>query len=142
MCVLEWEFWSTNKCFKLRWNMQVWFLCSAFSFICRYKFIYWGFEHLANNVCNLFIKCRMMPQFPGEKGKNTFLSWATQANPFTRGYSLFLLYGFSSFIFWMETNKSLIFLPRYGDEHRLAGFSATLQAIISFVQNGYIVEEI
>ncbi|TKY67216.1 SAND protein [Spatholobus suberectus] len=25
---------------------------------------------------------------------------------------------------------------RYGDEHRLAGFSATLQAIISFVENG------
>ncbi|CAH1444014.1 unnamed protein product [Lactuca virosa] len=26
--------------------------------------------------------------------------------------------------------------PRYGDEHKLAGFSATLQAIISFVENG------
>jgi hypothetical protein len=24
---------------------------------------------------------------------------------------------------------------RYGDEHKLAGFSATLQAIISFVEN-------
>lgn len=29
------------------------------------------------------------------------------------------------------------FTSRYGDEHRLAGFSATLQAIISFVENGY-----
>jgi len=27
---------------------------------------------------------------------------------------------------------------RYGDEHKLAGFSATLQAIISFVENGYV----
>lgn len=27
---------------------------------------------------------------------------------------------------------------RHGDEHKLAGFSATLQAIISFVENGYI----
>jgi hypothetical protein len=26
---------------------------------------------------------------------------------------------------------------RYGDEHKLAGFSATLQAIMSFVENRY-----
>jgi hypothetical protein len=29
-------------------------------------------------------------------------------------------------------NKPIL---RYGDEHKLAGFSATLQAIISFVEN-------
>lgn len=32
---------------------------------------------------------------------------------------------------------SSFFTFRYGDEHKLAGFSATLQAIISFVENGY-----
>ena len=31
----------------------------------------------------------------------------------------------------------LFLTSRYGDEHKLAGFSATLQAIISFVENGY-----
>ena len=36
---------------------------------------------------------------------------------------------------------SYILLPsRYGDEHKLAGFSATLQAIISFVEDGYITD--
>lgn len=30
----------------------------------------------------------------------------------------------------------LLMTCRYGDEHKLAGFSATLQAIISFVENG------
>lgn len=28
-------------------------------------------------------------------------------------------------------------LGRYGDEHKLAGFSATLQAIMSFIENRY-----
>ncbi|KAL8167469.1 hypothetical protein V2J09_008968 [Rumex salicifolius] len=47
-------------------------------------------------------------------------------------------------ISWRKRKKHFIILSnsgkpiysRYGDEHRLAGFSATLQAIISFVENG------
>ncbi|XP_047321494.1 vacuolar fusion protein MON1 homolog [Impatiens glandulifera] len=45
---------------------------------------------------------------------------------------------------WRKRKKHFIILSnsgkpiysRYGDEHKLAGFSATLQAIISFVENG------
>ncbi|KAJ9540548.1 hypothetical protein OSB04_027054 [Centaurea solstitialis] len=45
---------------------------------------------------------------------------------------------------WRERKKHFFVLSdsgkpiysRYGDEHKLAGFSATLQAIISFVENG------
>lgn len=41
------------------------------------------------------------------------------------------------FHFWITFSCLLIlFTCRYGDEHKLAGFSATLQAIISFVENG------
>ncbi|KAL8262987.1 hypothetical protein R6Q59_024336 [Mikania micrantha] len=47
-------------------------------------------------------------------------------------------------ISWRKRKKHYIILShsgkpiysRYGDEHKLAGFSATLQAIISFVENG------
>lgn len=47
-------------------------------------------------------------------------------------------------ISWRKRKKHFIILSnsgkpiysRYGDEHKLAGFSATLQAIISFVENG------
>ncbi|KAL2488785.1 SAND family protein [Forsythia ovata] len=49
-------------------------------------------------------------------------------------------------ISWRKRKKHFFILShsgkpiysRYGDEHKLAGFSATLQAIISFVENGYI----
>ncbi|XP_068636014.1 vacuolar fusion protein MON1 homolog [Aristolochia californica] len=48
------------------------------------------------------------------------------------------------FVSWRKRKKHFFVLShsgkpiysRYGDEHRLSGFSATLQAIISFVQNG------
>ncbi|XP_073291810.1 vacuolar fusion protein MON1 homolog [Primulina huaijiensis] len=47
-------------------------------------------------------------------------------------------------ISWRKRKKHFLILShsgkpifsRYGDEHKLAGFSATLQAIISFVENG------
>lgn len=40
--------------------------------------------------------------------------------------------------FASSTQLSRCYLPcRYGDEHKLAGFSATLQAIMSFVENRY-----
>ncbi|KAF2284649.1 hypothetical protein GH714_028818 [Hevea brasiliensis] len=50
-------------------------------------------------------------------------------------------------ISWRKRKKHFFILShsgkpiysRYGDEHKLAGFSATLQAIISFVENGGIV---
>ncbi|XP_068637232.1 vacuolar fusion protein MON1 homolog [Aristolochia californica] len=38
--------------------------------------------------------------------------------------------------FFVLSNSGKPIYSRYGDEYRLAGFSATLQAIISFVQNG------
>ncbi|XP_068667863.1 vacuolar fusion protein MON1 homolog [Aristolochia californica] len=38
--------------------------------------------------------------------------------------------------FFVLSHSGKPIYSRYGDEHRLAGFSATLQAIISFVQNG------
>ncbi|KAF3330364.1 protein SAND-like isoform X1 [Carex littledalei] len=37
--------------------------------------------------------------------------------------------------FFILSNSGKPIYSRYGDEHKLAGFSATLQAIISFVQN-------
>ncbi|KAL6613709.1 hypothetical protein ACP70R_035979 [Stipagrostis hirtigluma subsp. patula] len=37
--------------------------------------------------------------------------------------------------FFILSNSGKPIYSRYGDEHRLAGFSATLQAIISFVEN-------
>nr|GMC68985.1 vacuolar fusion protein MON1 homolog isoform X2 [Ipomoea batatas] len=49
----------------------------------------------------------------------------------------------SAFVFQQKESKAPSLTPklsqaikRYGDEHKLAGFSATLQAIISFVENG------
>ncbi|CAN0916368.1 Vacuolar fusion protein MON1 homolog [Linum grandiflorum] len=39
--------------------------------------------------------------------------------------------------FFVLSNSGKPIYSRYGDEHKLAGFSATLQAIISFVENGY-----
>ncbi|KAJ6835746.1 hypothetical protein M6B38_330830 [Iris pallida] len=47
-------------------------------------------------------------------------------------------------VLWRKRKKHFFVLShsgkpiysRYGDEHKLAGFSATLQAIISFVENG------
>ncbi|KAJ4906337.1 SAND family protein [Raphanus sativus] len=38
--------------------------------------------------------------------------------------------------FFILSNSGKPIYSRYGDEHKLAGFSATLQAIISFVENG------
>ncbi|KAF5751545.1 protein SAND [Tripterygium wilfordii] len=38
--------------------------------------------------------------------------------------------------FFALSNAGKPIYSRYGDEHKLAGFSATLQAIISFVENG------
>nr|WGH73121.1 SAND family protein [Allium wallichii] len=38
--------------------------------------------------------------------------------------------------FFLLSNSGKPIYSRYGDEHKLAGFSATLQAIISFVENG------
>ncbi|KAF7805593.1 vacuolar fusion protein MON1-like protein [Senna tora] len=38
--------------------------------------------------------------------------------------------------FFVLSNSGKPIYSRYGDEHKLAGFSATLQAIISFVENG------
>ncbi|KAG8387672.1 hypothetical protein BUALT_Bualt02G0045700 [Buddleja alternifolia] len=38
--------------------------------------------------------------------------------------------------FFMLSHSGKPIYSRYGDEHKLAGFSATLQAIISFVENG------
>ncbi|XWS53275.1 hypothetical protein CRYUN_Cryun11dG0143500 [Craigia yunnanensis] len=38
--------------------------------------------------------------------------------------------------FFILSNSGKPIYTRYGDEHKLAGFSATLQAIISFVENG------
>ncbi|QCD88191.1 Vacuolar fusion protein MON1 [Vigna unguiculata] len=38
--------------------------------------------------------------------------------------------------FFVLSHSGKPIYSRYGDEHRLAGFSATLQAIISFVENG------
>ncbi|KAK1357404.1 Vacuolar fusion protein MON1-like [Heracleum sosnowskyi] len=38
--------------------------------------------------------------------------------------------------FFILSHSGKPIYSRYGDEHRLAGFSATLQAIISFVENG------
>ncbi|XP_058099066.1 vacuolar fusion protein MON1 homolog [Magnolia sinica] len=38
--------------------------------------------------------------------------------------------------FFVLSHSGKPIYSRYGDEHKLAGFSATLQAIISFVQNG------
>ncbi|KAG6681896.1 hypothetical protein I3842_13G112400 [Carya illinoinensis] len=38
--------------------------------------------------------------------------------------------------FFILSNSGKPIFSRYGDEHKLAGFSATLQAIISFVENG------
>ncbi|TYH70362.1 hypothetical protein ES332_D05G112000v1 [Gossypium tomentosum] len=38
--------------------------------------------------------------------------------------------------FFILSNSGKPIYCRYGDEHKLAGFSATLQAIISFVENG------
>ncbi|XP_047317945.1 vacuolar fusion protein MON1 homolog [Impatiens glandulifera] len=38
--------------------------------------------------------------------------------------------------FFILSNSGKPIYSRYGDEHKLAGFSATLQAIISFVDNG------
>lgn len=38
--------------------------------------------------------------------------------------------------FFVLSHSGKPILSRYGDEHRLAGFSATLQAIISFVEDG------
>jgi hypothetical protein len=37
--------------------------------------------------------------------------------------------------FFILSNSGKPIYSRYGDEHKLAGFSATLQAIISFVEN-------
>ncbi|RYQ98001.1 hypothetical protein Ahy_B08g094075 isoform B [Arachis hypogaea] len=39
--------------------------------------------------------------------------------------------------FFVLSHSGKPIYSRYGDEHKLAGFSATLQAIISFVENGY-----
>ncbi|GMN24768.1 hypothetical protein TIFTF001_000693 [Ficus carica] len=41
--------------------------------------------------------------------------------------------------FFILSHSGKPIYSRYGDEHKLAGFSATLQAIISFVENGYIL---
>ncbi|KAF8397546.1 hypothetical protein HHK36_016464 [Tetracentron sinense] len=41
--------------------------------------------------------------------------------------------------FFMLSHSGKPIYSRYGDEYKLAGFSATLQAIISFVENGYCV---
>ncbi|KAE8700835.1 double-stranded RNA-binding protein 2-like [Hibiscus syriacus] len=38
--------------------------------------------------------------------------------------------------FFILSNSGKPIYSRYGDEHKLAGFSATLQAIISYVENG------
>ncbi|XP_058757550.1 vacuolar fusion protein MON1 homolog [Vicia villosa] len=38
--------------------------------------------------------------------------------------------------FFILSNSGKPIYSRYGDEHKLAGFSATLQAIVSFVENG------
>ncbi|TYJ23802.1 hypothetical protein E1A91_A08G217600v1, partial [Gossypium mustelinum] len=38
--------------------------------------------------------------------------------------------------FFILSNSGKPIYSRYGDEHKLAGFSATLQAIISFMENG------
>ncbi|KAJ0465137.1 putative vacuolar fusion protein Mon1 [Helianthus annuus] len=38
--------------------------------------------------------------------------------------------------FFVLSNSGKPILSRYGDEHKLAGFSATLQAIVSFVEDG------
>ncbi|XP_039068834.1 vacuolar fusion protein MON1 homolog [Hibiscus syriacus] len=38
--------------------------------------------------------------------------------------------------FFILSNSGKPIYSRYGDEHKLAGFTATLQAIISFVENG------
>ncbi|KAF1871350.1 hypothetical protein Lal_00020143 [Lupinus albus] len=38
--------------------------------------------------------------------------------------------------FFVLSHSGKPIYSRYGDEHKLAGFSATLQAIISFVENG------
>ncbi|KAI7750914.1 hypothetical protein M8C21_003079 [Ambrosia artemisiifolia] len=38
--------------------------------------------------------------------------------------------------FFVLSNSGKPILSRYGDEHKLAGFSATLQAIVSFVDDG------
>ncbi|KAE9587992.1 putative vacuolar fusion protein Mon1 [Lupinus albus] len=40
-------------------------------------------------------------------------------------------------IFFVLSHSCKPIYSRYGDEHKLAGFSPTLQAIISFVENGY-----
>ncbi|KAH0890152.1 hypothetical protein HID58_052581 [Brassica napus] len=40
--------------------------------------------------------------------------------------------------FFILSNSGKPIYSRYGDEHKLAGFSATLQAIISFVENGFM----
>ncbi|KAK6121664.1 hypothetical protein DH2020_044591 [Rehmannia glutinosa] len=41
--------------------------------------------------------------------------------------------------FFILSHSGKPIYSRYGDEHKLAGFSATLQAIISFVENGYVI---
>ena len=49
---------------------------------------------------------------------------------------LYKFFSGPSVVLWPSLN--ILLTTRYGDEHKLAGFSATLQAIISFVENGYM----
>ena len=87
----------------------------------------------------------MLP-YHGGKGRSIFLYWVTLENQYIQGLvQLFLIHtdANDSVIYHLLFQCSelfaqiLLLTSRYGDEHKLAGFSATLQAIISFVENGY-----
>ena len=88
-----------------------------------------------------------MVQLHGGRGKNISSFWAIPASQYTLGSKITYARGIhdrvylESCIFSSKNHNTAFFLSswtsRYGDEHKLAGFSATLQAIVSFVENRY-----